>query len=756
MIPQDIIKRQRSTIGWALPILLCMLYIHLGCTGDDTSMGSNPEGFSRLDPSETGIAFRNDLVHSREFNIYTYRNFYNGGGVAIGDINGDTLPDLYFTSNSGENELYLNLGGLRFENVTAGAGVAGTRGWSTGVSMADVNADGYLDIYVSNSGLAGRDDRANELFINDGSGHFREAAAEYGLADRGYGTHAAFFDYDRDGDLDCYVLNNSFRPITSFDLEASLRPERDSVGGDKLYRNEFAQTGRTFFTDVSEESGIYGSVIGFGLGVTVGDVDLDGWPDIYISNDFFERDYLYMNKEGRFEEVLTDRIRSTSAASMGADMADLNGDGYPEIFVTDMLPATDRRLKLNTTFESYNRYLNKVSNGYHRQVNRNTLQVNRGNGKFSEEGRLFGVEASDWSWGALMLDLDTDGDRDLFIANGIFQDLTNQDYIMFLASEETKKRVTATGKVDFQTLVELIPSEPVPNVAYLNPGPGGGPFVDAGAQLGLNDLGFSNGAAYGDLDLDGDLDLVVNNVNDVAWLYENQQPRDSLRHSLSVGLSAGAGNRFGTGARLTAYSGDRQFSGEQIPSRGFQSSVEPRVFLGLGTCGVVDSLKIQWPDGASEVRYRVSAGRLDITQGVAGSSGFVERPPDLPAIYAYVPASTLGVDFIHEESRYVDFDFERLLYHGLSTSGPAVAIGDFSGDGLDDFFIGACSWSYGGGLRAATRWAFPQNCPSCVRQGRAVRGCRRAMVRRRRRRGSRFAGRFRQFGSASGRTPARR
>jgi len=651
------------------------------CIGQDDTLTTN---FTKLDPQKTGIDFENQLVYNRDFNIYTYRNFYNGGGVGIGDVNGDNLPDVFLTANMGPNKLFINEGDMHFRDVTNEANVAGTRGWSTGVSMADVNDDGYLDIYVCNSGKLEGDDRANELFINNGDGSFTERATEFGLADRGLSTHAVFFDYDRDGDLDMYLLNNSFRAITSFNLSDNQRPVRDSIGGDKLFRNDDG-----FFKDVSLDAGIYGSVIGFGLGVTVGDIDLDGWLDIYVSNDFFERDYLYINqKDGTFSEQLPERINAISAASMGADMADLTGDGYPEIFVTDMLPSTDKRLKMNTTFESWDNYVNKLEHGYYHQFTRNTLQFNRGDGTFSEVSRAFGTEASDWSWGALLVDLDSDGDRDVFVANGIYQDLTNQDFITFLSSEQTKRNVTSSGEVDFEMLIDLIPSEPVSNVVFENKGEGS--MINSSSKFGLNHQGFSNGAAYGDLDNDGDLDLIVNNVNDVAWVYRNDQPRDSTNNSLLLTLLGQNGNHFAYGARVVAHTAASIISIEQIPNRGFQSSVDNRLFIGLGAQSIIDSLIIYWPNGSQSKVFDVPAGKLTVTEEV-GKNKFIQgrkqnEAENLP--YIQLNASSLGIDFKHSESTFVDFDRERLVYQMLSTSGPCIAVADVNGDRLEDFYIG--------------------------------------------------------------------
>lgn len=381
-------------------IALLLTFIFLTICGCDKKEETITQTlFTRLSSSKTGISFSNDLSYNNDFNVYKYRNFYNGGGVALGDINNDGLLDIYFTANQKSNRLYLNKGHFEFEDITKTAGVQGNKPWSTGVTMVDINADGFLDIYVCNSGDLNGTKKQNELFINNGDNTFTEKAAMYNLDDEGFSTHASFFDYDKDGDLDVYILNNSYQAIGSFDLRRNERPKRDQLGGDKLMRNDNGQ-----FVDVSQEAGIYGSVIGFGLGVTVGDVNNDNWEDIYISNDFFERDYLYINnQDGTFSEQLENRIMTTSGASMGADMADINNDGYNDIFVTDMLPSEYDRLKTVTTFEDWNKYQLKVNNDYHHQFTRNTFQLNNADGTFSEIGRLGGIEASDWSWGALFL-----------------------------------------------------------------------------------------------------------------------------------------------------------------------------------------------------------------------------------------------------------------------------------------------------------------------------------------------------------------
>jgi hypothetical protein len=408
--------------------------------------------------------------------------------VTIGDINNYGLADVFMTSNLESNRLFLNKGDWQFEDITEKAGVGGERAWSTGVTMADVNADGLLDIYVCNSGDVVGDNKENELYINQGNLQFKEQAAEYNLNDKGYSTHASFFDYDKDGDLDIYILNNSFQAIGSFNLRKNERPQRDELGGDKLMEN---QDGR--FVDVSEKAGIYGSVIGFGLGVTIGDVNNDNWEDIFVSNDFFERDYLYINQQdGTFKEDLSNQMMSTSGASMGADMADINNDGYQDIFVTEMLPSDYQRLKTVTTFEDWDKYQYNVTNGYGHQFTRNVLHLNRGTDAFSEVGRFAGVEASDWSWGALFFDMDNDGHKDLYIANGIYKDLTNQDYLQYVANESVIQTIVTEEGVNYKELIDIIPSNMVPNHAYKN---NGDLTFEDYTTSGLQTPSFSNGSA---------------------------------------------------------------------------------------------------------------------------------------------------------------------------------------------------------------------------------------------------------------------
>lgn len=665
---------------------LALILITLSCTSPKKTA---PALFNNIAAETSGVSFLNELTFDEEFNIYTYRNFYNGGGVAIGDIDNDGLSDIYFTGNRVKNRLYKNLGDLKFEDITEKSGVSGERAWSTGVSMADVNADGYLDIYVCNSGDISGDNKQNELFINNGDGTFSELAQEYGLADRGFSTHAAFFDYDRDGDLDAYLLNNSYKAIGSFNLKKNERPIRDAVGGDKLYRNDDGK-----FIDVSEEAGIYGSVIGFGLGVTVGDVNNDDWLDIFISNDFFERDYLYVNNgDGTFNEVLEESMRSISQASMGADMADINNDSKPDIFVTDMLPEPDERLKQVTTFESWDRYNYSVQNGYHHQFIRNMLHMNNGDGTYTEVGRLAGVEATDWSWGALFFDMDNDGLKDLFIANGIYKDITDLDYLNFADDSDTKANAISAGGVNYKSLIDPIPVNPIANYAYKNLGDLN--FENKAQNWGLGKPVHSNGSAFGDLDNDGDLDLVVNNVNAVSNIFENTATSQMQENRfLRFDLKGKDQNTFAIGTKIKIRAGDQQFYIEQVPIRGFQSTVDSKPHLGLGKLKTVDLIEITWPDGLVTQMKNVPTNQtLELNWGDAKP---IEKTPSkiLQPLFTEIAEQKI-VDFKHEESTYIDFDRDRLTYHMISNEGPHFASADINGDGLEDLYIGGAKGQSG-------------------------------------------------------------
>lgn len=657
---------------------LFILFLLVGC--QNNSETKSDFLFELKSSDETGISFENKLTYSEEVNPYTFKNFYNGGGVAIGDLNNDGLPEILFAGNLVSNKLYRNNGNLNFTDITESSGLSIESSWSTGVSFVDINGDGLLDIYICKSGPPSGEYRHNTLYINQGDFRFTEESKKYGLDNLGLSTHASFFDYDKDGDLDCYLLNNSIKSVGGYDFIKDQRLKPDTLGGNKLMENQDG-----FFVDVSQQAGIYSSAIGFGLGVTISDVNADNWPDVYVSNDFFERDYLYINnQDGTFTESLEDYLTEISMGSMGADIADINNDGHQEIFVTEMLPDRHDRLMSKASFEQWDKYQLAVENGYYHQFGRNVLQLNNGNGSYSDISRLTGTDATDWSWGALIFDMDNNGYKDIFVANGIYKDLLDQDYINFMANPAEISRMLKQKGEAIKELIDMIPSEPLSNYAFSNQGEL--ELVNKADEWGLGQKGFSNGSAYGDLDNDGDLDLVLNNANMPAFIYENRSDSKGNNY-LSVKLTGSEKNTFAIGSVVKVYIGGQTMIQELSPMRGFQSSIDYDIHFGLGTNTKIDSLEITWPNGQKTFKENLQSNQqlvFDISKATSGTNSI---GPDSDNTI-FTESNIKGLDFKHVENNHIDFDRDRLIFQMSSNEGPCACTGDLNNDGLTDLFIG--------------------------------------------------------------------
>ena len=652
------------------------------------SCSSHPETlFTSLSSSSTHIKFENKLEKQHAFGILYYLYYYNGGGVSIGDINNDGLPDIYFTANSkGHNKLYLNKGNFQFEDITETARVAGSSDWCTGSTMADINGDGLLDIYVSAVRIDGKLEGVNELFINNGNNRFTESAAQCGLNFSGFTTQAAFFDYDHDGDLDCYILNQSHRPNQNI-VDTSNRRKFDANAGDRLYRNDGASAtgGLPHFTDVSAQAGIYQSSLGYGLGISIADLNNDGWEDIYIGNDFHVNDYYYVNRQnGTFKEEGRAHFGHYSRFSMGNDIADYNNDGQPDIVTVDMLPPTESLVKTYGSDENYDIYKFKIlKNGFQDQVSRNCLQRNNGNGtSFSETALQSGVSATDWSWCPFFADFDNDGNKDLFVSSGIVKRPVDLDYVKFVSDLSAKINRNESDKYDDETIARMPDGSSHP---FLFRGDGRSAFSDMSDKWGTGDMkGYYNGAAYADLDNDGKLDLVINCLNAPAVILKNNAPP---KNYISLSFKGEGLNSNGVGVKAWLFNKKGLQYQQLMLTRGFESSSDTRLHFGLDSIAAIDSLLIVWPNQQYQVIKNTPINKqLLVSQKEAGGVFKYDLffPPAKPALEDI--SSQVSCNWQHREDDFTDFNIQYLIPHEESTRGPKLAVADINGDGLDDFY----------------------------------------------------------------------